>query len=130
MSNDAVARGPHLEHAMLSTWAMVRLNVVLKPGSPHGVDGLLDALRFVIAGTRLEPGCQGCSAWADPDSTVHYVESWSSEEDVRQHVMSPLFTSLLAIVESLQSPPHVQFDFVSASRGLDYIAEVRGERFD
>ena len=43
---------------------------------------------------------------------------------MRQHVLSPLFTSLLAIVESLRSPPHVQFDFVSASRGLDYVAEV------
>jgi quinol monooxygenase YgiN len=130
MSNGSVTTGGDLEHAMLSASTMVRLNVVLKPGSPHGVDGLLDALRFVIAGTRLEPGCQGCSTWADPDSTVHYVESWSSEEDVRQHVMSPLFTSLLAIVESLQAPPHVQFDFVAASRGLDYIAEVRGQSFE
>jgi len=106
---------------------MVRLNVVLNPGSPRGADDLLDALRFVIAGTQLEPGCLGCSAWADPDLTVHYVESWSSEEDMRQHVLSPLFTSLLAIVELLRSPPHFQFDFVSASRGLDYVAEVRGE---
>jgi len=109
---------------------MVRLNVVLTPGSPRGVDELLDALRFVIAGTRLQPGCLGCSAWADPDMSVHYVESWSSEEDVRQHVLSPLFTSLLAVVESLRTAPHVQFDFVSASRGLDYIAEVRGERLE
>ena len=112
---------------MLTSCGMVRLNVVLNPGSPRGVDDLLDALRFVIAGTQLEPGCLGCSAWADPDLTVHYVESWSSEEDVRQHVLSPLFTSLLAIVELLRSPPHFQFDFVSASRGLDYVAEVRGE---
>jgi quinol monooxygenase YgiN len=130
MSNDSAKAGLDLEHAMLWPTTMVRLNVVLKPGSPHGVDRLLDALRFVIAGTRLEPGCQGCSAWADPDSTVHYVESWSSEDDVRQHVLSQQFTSLLAIVESLQAPPHVQFDFVAASRGLDYIAEVRGERFE
>ena len=109
---------------------MVRLNVVLTPGSPRGVDDLLDALRFVISGTRLQPGCLGCSAWADPDMSVHYVESWSSEEDMRQHVLSPLFTSLLAVVESLRTAPHVQFDFVSASRGLDYIAEVRGEPLD
>ena len=115
---------------MLTTTPMVRLNVVLSPGSPRGVDDLLDALRFVISGTRLEPGCLGCSAWADPDLTVHYVESWSSEEDIRQHVLSPLFTSLLAIVESLRAPPHLQFDFVSSSRGLDYVAEVRGELFD
>jgi quinol monooxygenase YgiN len=109
---------------------MVRLNVVLKPGSFKDVDQLLDALRFVISGTRLQPGCLGCSAWSDPDMTVHYVESWSSETDLRQHVLSPLFTSLLAIVESLRSAPHVQFDFVSASRGLDYVAEVRKEQLE
>jgi quinol monooxygenase YgiN len=115
---------------MLTASLMVRLNVVLNSGSPRGVEDLLDALRFVIAGTRLEPGCLGCSAWADPDLTVHYVESWSSEEDMREHVLSPLFTSLLAVVESLRAPPHFQFDFVSASRGLDYVAEVRGELLD
>jgi quinol monooxygenase YgiN len=109
---------------------MVRLNVVLDPGISPGADDLLDALRFVIAGTRREPGCLGCSTWADPDLTVHYVESWSSEEDLRQHVLSPQFTSLLAIVESLRTPPHFQFDFVSASRGLDYVAEVRGGLFE
>jgi quinol monooxygenase YgiN len=109
---------------------MVRLNVVLRPGSFKDVDQLLDALRFVISGTRLEPGCLGCSAWSDPDMTVHYVESWSSEAEMRQHVLSPLFTSLLAIVESLRSAPHVQFDFVSASRGLDYVAEVRKEQIE
>jgi len=109
---------------------MVRLNVVLSAASLRDVDQLLDALRFVISGTRLEPGCLGCSAWSDPDLTVHYVEAWSSEPELRQHVMSPLFTSLLAIVESLRSPPQVQFDFVAASRGLDYVAEVRKEPFE
>jgi quinol monooxygenase YgiN len=109
---------------------MVRLNVVLHPGSWRDVDDLLDALRFVVAGTRLEPGCLDCSAWADPDLTVRYLESWGSEEEVRRHVRSSSFTSLLAIIESLRAPPLMQFDFVAASRGLDFVAEVRGEPLD
>ena len=109
---------------------MVRLNVVLNACSVRDVEQLLDALRFVISGTRLEPGCLGCSAWSDPDLSVHYVEAWSSEAEMRQHVLSPLFTSLLSIVESLRTPPVVQFDFVAASRGLDYVAEVRKEPFE
>jgi quinol monooxygenase YgiN len=123
-------RGADLERLMLWAIDMVRLNVVLNPGSSRCVDDLLDAFRFVIAGTRLEPGCLGCSAWADPDLSVHYVESWASEEDMRQHVRSSQFTSLLAIVESLRAPPVLQFDFVSSSRGLDYVAEVRGEPYN
>jgi quinol monooxygenase YgiN len=122
--------GADVERSVLSAMGMVRLNIVLTPGSSRGVDDLLEALRFVIAGTRLEPGCVACSAWADPDLSVHYVESWASEVELRQHVRSQLFTSLLAVIESLRAPPHLQFDFVSTSRGLDYVAEVRGAPSD
>ena len=55
---------------------MVRLNVVLRPPPRGRRRKLLDALRFHLRGTRLETGCLGCSAWSDPDSTVHYVEEW------------------------------------------------------
>ena len=109
---------------------MVRLDVVLTARSPRDVDRLLEALRFVVAETRLLQGCSDSSAWADPNLTVHYSASWASDEALRQHVQSPLFTSLLAIVESLGMPPRLQFDFVSHSRGLDYVAEVRGESID
>jgi hypothetical protein len=33
--------------------------------------------------------------------------------------------SLLNVIESAQEPPRVQFDFLTASRGLDYVMEVR-----
>lgn len=109
---------------------MVRLDVVLSARSARDVDRLLDAVRFVVAETRLQEGCRDSSAWADPNLTVHYGACWVSEEALRQHVRSPLFTSLLAIAESLGMPPRFRFDFVSHSRGLDYVAEVRGESID
>ena len=103
---------------------MVRLNVMLRPPA-RGVRDLLDAFRFLMVSTRLEPGCISCSAWADPDSSVHYVEEWSSEVDMRRRVGSEHFTQVLALLESVREPPHVQFDFVFATRGLDYVEEVR-----
>ena len=106
---------------------MVRLTVALEAVSEQTVEDLLEALRFLITGTRLESGCRGCSAWADPDSTVHYVEEWETEADMRRRVRSPRFTSLLAVMESTHEPPQVQFDFVAATRGIDYVAEIRGE---
>ena len=109
---------------------MVRLDVVLSARTARDVEHLLDAMRFVVAETRLQEGCSDSSAWADPNLTVHYGASWVSEEALRPHVQSPLFTSLLAIVESMGMPPRLQFDFVSHSRGLDYVAEVRGESID
>jgi quinol monooxygenase YgiN len=105
--------------------AMVRLAVALNSASARGVQDLLEALRFLALGARLEPGCQGCSAWVDPDSTVRYAEEWATEADMRRRVRSESFTSLLAVLESAEEP-HVQFHFVTATRGLDYVAEIRG----
>ena len=84
---------------------MVRLTVTLRPSVGRVVD-LIEAFRFLIVSTRLEPGCLGCS-------------------DIRRRVGSDRFTLVLSLLESVREPPHVQFDFVSTTRGLDYVAEVR-----
>jgi quinol monooxygenase YgiN len=104
---------------------MVRLTVALSAPSARSAQDLLEALRFVVLSTRVEQGCLGCSAWTDPDSTVRYAEHWATEADMRRRVRSDSFTSLLSIVESGREP-RVQFDFVATTRGLDYVAEVRG----
>jgi quinol monooxygenase YgiN len=104
---------------------MVRLTVALTGASARNVQELLEALRFLQTGTRLEPGCRGSSAWLEPDGSVHYVEEWDTEADMRRRVRSPGFTSLLAVVESAHDQPRVEFDFVTRTRGIDYIAEIR-----
>jgi quinol monooxygenase YgiN len=103
---------------------MVRLTVAL-PASPRSARNLMDALRTLIVGTRIENGCVGCSLWADPDSTVHYFEEWATEEDIRRRVRSERFTSLLSLLEASRSQPEVRFDFLAATRGLDYVTEIR-----
>ena len=62
----------------------------------------------------------------DPDSLVHYVEEWATEPEMRRRVRCAQFVSLLAVMESA-SNPEVQFDFVSETRGLEYVAEARNE---
>ena len=45
---------------------------------------------------------------------------------MRLRVRSERFTRLLEVLESApEAPPAVQFDFVTETRGLDYVAEVR-----
>lgn len=105
---------------------MVRLNVALIAATARDGHDLLEALRFLAVSTRLEPGCLGCSAWLDPDSTVRWIEEWATEKDMRERVRSDRFTSLLAVVESAKEP-RVQFDFITATRGLDYVTEVRAD---
>ena len=103
---------------------MVRLTVLLST-PVRDAEGLLDALRYVSTATRFGEGWLGCSVWAGPESTVQYIEEWSSEEDMRRRVRSEAFTALLAVIESVPAAPQVRFDFVTRTRGLDYVAEVR-----
>ena len=105
---------------------MVRLTIVLADPRP-GAQRLIRAFRTLVVETRLENGCIGCSVWSDPDSTVHYFEEWATEADMRRRVRSDHFTSLLAVMEAAREPPEVRFDFLQATRGLDYVAEVRRE---
>ena len=109
---------------MLNVPAMVRVRLSLPAMSARSAQDLLDAIRFVVLTAPLEPGFKGCESWVDPDYTVHYVEEWSTEVDLRRRVRSDEFTSLLGIVDAARDP-RVQFDFVSSSRGLDYVAEIR-----
>ena len=111
---------------MLANPGMVRLTISFIAPSVRCAQDLLDAIRFLVLGARLEPGCHESSAWADSDCTVHYVEEWTTEADLRRRLRSDGFTSLLNLVDSAREP-RVRFDFVSSSRGLDYVAEVRGD---
>jgi hypothetical protein len=105
---------------------MVRLTVAFTAPSLRASHELLDALRFLEPVTRLQPGCLRCSNWTEADLTLHHVEEWETEADMRRRVREDEFTSLLEMVEAARDP-RVQFDFVATTRGLDYVAEVRGE---
>jgi quinol monooxygenase YgiN len=103
---------------------MVRFNVALVPATPRNAQSLLEAFRFLMMSVRVEPGCIDCTAWIDPDATVRYTEVWATEADIQRRVCSDTFTSLLGVVECGRDA-QVQFDFVTESRGLEYVAEVR-----
>jgi hypothetical protein len=105
---------------------MVRLSVALQATSVRAAEGLLEACRFLSSSTRQDPGCVDCSVWLEPDSIVRYTELWATEPEMRRRVRSESFTSLLGIVESARHAA-VQFDFVTSTRGLDYVEEVRGQ---
>ena len=105
---------------------MVRLTVTLSASSSQRyVQDLLEALRFLMLGVRLQPGCRECSVWVDSESTVHYIEEFETEADMRQRVYSSTFTSLLGVIESAHQPPCVQFDFVTRTHGFEYVSQVR-----
>ena len=55
--------------------------------------------------------------WAEPDSTVHYLEEWEkTEADIRRRVQSERFTSVLSILESVHSIPRMCSSILSRRR--------------
>jgi quinol monooxygenase YgiN len=108
---------------------VVRLTVSAGASSRQTRD-FLAALRYISTATRLEDGCLGCSVWTGPEPSLHYVAEWATENDLRRWVRSDRFTSLLSLLESAPEPPQVRFDFVSETRGLDYVAAIRQDDAD
>ena len=118
--------GPRLVRLLLLSDPMVRLAVALEvPGC--GATHVVHTLRLMASPTRVEPGCLACRVWTEDseESTVRYVEEWATEDAMRLRVRSERFTRLLEVLESAPAPPSVQFDFITETRGLDYVAEVR-----
>ena len=58
---------------------------------------------------------------------MRYLEEWETQTDMRRRVRSARFTSLLSVMESTPQQPQIQFDFVTSTRGIDYVAEIRGD---
>jgi quinol monooxygenase YgiN len=102
---------------------MVRLTATLRPRTHRCGQDILDALRFLAVGTRLEPGCLDCSVTSG-DEVLRYVEEWAGEPEMRQRVRSERFTALLTVLEEVEDP-ELRFEFVGGTRGLDYVEEIR-----
>ena len=102
---------------------MVRLTATLRPRTHRSGQNILDALRFLAVGTRLEPGCLDCSITSS-EEVLRYVEEWAGEPEMRRRVRSERFTALLTVLEAAEEPD-LRFEFVGGTRGLDYVEEIR-----
>jgi quinol monooxygenase YgiN len=81
---------------------------------------------------RLESGTAHthlCAEVGNPD-VFCYVEEWPDVEDLDEHLRSPRFGRMLALMETAAEAPTIEFRFVSRIRGLDYVVEVREPAHD
>ena len=87
------------------------------------------ALQTLMARTRAEPGCTGCSLSTDlgPRAEVRYVCAWESERDLRRQICSADFARLAELMEHATEPPVVEFALPSGIEGLAYAEMVRRE---
>ncbi len=108
---------------------MMVLTVLRLTSAPSRAAELVQGLRALMRAARAEKGLLDCHLYFDADdaNTVRYEEWWQSREDFEEQVCSTHYTRLLALMESALERPSLEFHFIAETRGLEYIAAVRGE---
>jgi quinol monooxygenase YgiN len=102
---------------------VVRLNAA--PGRKFQLAEALRRMKHEIHGRR---GCIDGHVAADLDEAdvLWYCEEWDDLEGLERELRTDRFTQLLALVETAAQPPLMEFRVISETRGLEYVASVRG----
>ena len=103
---------------------LVVLRIAAFPGR---VMEMIQALRSIIASAQPQEGCAGCHLHVEigAPASLFYTEEWETEMDLEHQIRSNRFTRLLWVMESASEPPKLEFQFISQTRGLDYVEQVR-----
>lgn len=101
------------------------LRITAVPG--HAND-LLQALRSVMRGVQADGACSEAHLVADVDdrNALWYWEDWAGLDAFERHLRSERFARLLSVVETSATLPLLQCRLVAETRGLEYLAAVRG----
>ncbi len=83
-----------------ATSIKVVAQMVAKPGKR---DDLKEALLALIEPTRQEQPCQEYELFTDPknDHTFVFVETWSSQEALDEHLQTPHLQAFFSVAEDL-----------------------------
>ena len=101
------------------------LRIPLSPACRAEVIQILESIQGRVS---AEPGCAGYHIYEqeEPESAVVLVERWESEATLEDHIRSEAYRRILGAIEVSGAPPEVCFDFVSASKGMELIEQLRG----
>jgi quinol monooxygenase YgiN len=91
---------------------------------------MTEALHLLMASTRAEPECVGCSVSADvaDKGKIRYSEEWSSEDALQRQFLTDRFRSLVSLIENATEPPVIEFLLPGGNRGLDYVEDICRDR--
>jgi len=87
------------------------------------------ALQKIMLPARLSRDCSRVELYAEveqPD-VLCYLEEWEEEEELFAQLRVERFSHLLEVMECAVEPPFLEFRFVTARRGLDYIESSRSD---
>src|SRR4029077_10941814 len=120
---------PHGKHVALAgdgaTGVIIAmLDMTLRRGQE--ADGIR-ALRAFWDPTSALPGCLGGGVFQEagcPEAAL-YVEMWNGVDALEAHVRSREYELLLAIMETAAERPTLSFEFVTETRGLAWVEQMR-----
>ena len=95
---------------------------------PGHTDELLQALRSVMRSVQVDGACSDAHLLADLDdrNALWYWEDWTALDAFERHMRSERFARLLSIIETSSTLPLLECRMVAETRGLEYLAAVRG----
>jgi quinol monooxygenase YgiN len=88
------------------------------------------ALQTIMLPARLSRGCSRVELCAEVEhpEVLCYFEEWDEEEELFAQLRGERFSHLLEVMECASEPPLLEFRFVTARRGLDYIESARSDK--
>jgi quinol monooxygenase YgiN len=101
---------------------------VLEMTMPRGNEAVtIGALRAFWDSTCALPGCVGGGVFqeAGAPGTALYIEMWQETAQLETHIRSREYHRLLAIMETAAAPPALRFNFVTETRGLAWVEQLR-----
>jgi len=88
---------------------------------------ILEVFRGIQGPVLAQPGCAACHIYEEqgPVPAIVLVERWESQEALETHLRSEAYRRILGAIELSGGPPDVQFDYVSATNGMELIERSR-----
>lgn len=90
---------------------------------------VIQTLRTIMLPARLSRGCSRVELCVEAEQAdvVCYLEEWDDEEELFSQLRAERFSHLLELMECAVEPPFLEFRFVTARRGLDYVEAARSD---
>jgi quinol monooxygenase YgiN len=116
-----------LHHPRDVDWAMFIFLLRLRPLA-HQRQEVLDILRCVEGPISAQAGCLSCGSYrgVGDDSTVLYLEQWTTAGAIHQHIQSALFSKILIAMDLSVEQPKIGFYEVAREQGLELVEALRG----
>jgi quinol monooxygenase YgiN len=98
--------------------------------APKTCDEAAAVLRSLVGPVRSEPGCTQTRLLRDTGGLcgMTWVEEWRSVDEFEQHLRTPAFRQILAVIDMASGPPEVAIDDVVSRRGFELVEEILGRR--